>query len=223
MKPILISLFISFKFLQPVTSQSLSLELKTIQFPSIIDKSVEKWNNSQSGYAKMNKESKELYYWTNYSRVNPERCWDSLVVPVLNAYPELKGTYAASLKNDLLLNKQLPLLYLNSLLQKIAQSHADDIQKNNTKPGHNSTDGSTFSSRFKTIGLINFGGENISFGDTQIPFLLVLLYLDYNLPNLGHRKALLNSDFTEVGIGAAQLHNKQIFLVQDFACSQSSN
>lgn len=222
MKPFLFFLTICLGCPQPIQSQSLTLEAKSISFPTVVDTSVKNWNAAQPGYNSMNEEAKELYYWTNYARVNPRRCWDSLVMPVLNAYPELKGTYATSLKNDLLLNKPLPFLSLNASLLRIAQSHADDIKENNIKPGHVSTDGRTFSSRFKAIGLSNCGGENISFGDTRVPFLLVLLYLDYNLPGLGHRKALLSEAYTEIGIGAAPIKNNQKFFVQDFACTQTS-
>ena len=222
MKPfhllILICIFSTTSFAQTGT---VTLEAKTVLFPQTINKEVEKWNLAQPVYNSLTKDGKELYYWTNYSRLNPTRFWDSVVLPVLNAFPQLNGSYSQSLKTDFLARKSLPMFKLNQTLLQTAQAHAEDISKNLGKPSHNSTDGRTFGDRFKNAGLINCGGENISFGDPKIPFLLVLLYLDYNLPGLGHRKSLLNEDFIEIGIGTAFLNVNQIFLVQDFACNQS--
>jgi hypothetical protein len=50
---------------------------------------------------------------------------------------------------------------------------------------------------------------------------LVLLYIDYGLPNLGHRKSLLNADYVETGVGVSPYGDTDsIFIVEDFACAQ---
>jgi uncharacterized protein YkwD len=46
------------------------------------------------------------------------------------------------------------------------------------------------------------------------------LYLDINVPDLGHRKALLNPSFVETGIGISTYKNGNTFLVEDFSCRQ---
>jgi uncharacterized protein YkwD len=75
--------------------------------------------------------------------------------------------------------------------------------------------------RLKTAGIKYCGGENVSLGDTDPILSLVLLYIDYGLPTLGHRKALLNSTYTETGIGVANYGTgKTLFIVQDFSCTQ---
>jgi hypothetical protein len=50
--------------------------------------------------------------------------------------------------------------------------------------------------------------------------MLVMLYLDINVSNLGHRKALMNPSFVNTGISIAKYANGNTFLVEDFACAQ---
>src|SRR5579884_1630269 len=104
------------------------------------------------------------------------------------------------------------MLMLNTTLIKMAKEHADNIVSHNAAPSHNSTNGESFSDRFKENQLKNCGGENISFGANNPEFLVALLYLDINVSNLGHRKALLNFNYIETGIGASTYKNGNAFL-----------
>lgn len=50
---------------------------------------------------------------------------------------------------------------------------------------------------------------------------LVLLYLDHGLDYPGHIRTLLNSDYTDIGIGvAAYGTTDSFFMVQDFCSPQ---
>ena len=49
---------------------------------------------------------------------------------------------------------------------------------------------------------------------------ILLLYLDIGVPSLGHRKALLDQNLREIGVGSALYGKDQYFLVQDLACTQ---
>ena len=106
-----------------------------------------------------------------------------------------------SLQADIARFDSLPLLALNPILKKMATSHSEDITSHNSLASHNSTNGETFSERFKKNIFRKCGGENISYGANNPIFLLTLLYLDIGMPDLGHRKALLNPNFKETGIG----------------------
>jgi hypothetical protein len=192
-----------------------------IPYPKVTDKLVSDWNSQQKDFAKLSNQEQEFYYWVNYSRLNPRLFFDSVVVPVSEVYPQLKGSNYQSLYNDVNRISSLPLLNLNDGLIKMAKAHALDIVSHDAKPSHNSTDGQTFSDRFKQKNFKYCGGENISFGGGEPIFLLVLLYLDINVPELGHRKALLNPNYTETGIGVANYSNGNIFLVEDFSCRQN--
>ncbi len=63
-------------------------------------------------------------------------------------------------------------------------------------------------------------GENISFGPDNAVLMLVLLYIDEGVPDLGHRKTLLNPSFVEMGIGVGAYPDNKVMVVQDFACDQ---
>ncbi len=202
--------------------RNIVLEDKPIPKPYTVDTAINHWNNEQADFIKLNKTAQDFYYWTNYSRVNPRRFWDSVVVPVLETFPNLKSSYSESLKTDLYNSPSLPMLQLNPNLIFTAQSHASDIGLKKGAPGHISTDGRTFVDRIKAVGIKKCGGENVSLGDVDPILSLVLLYIDYGIQNLGHRKALLNENYVETGVGVSKYGDEQdtLFIVQDFSCSQ---
>jgi hypothetical protein len=187
----------------------------------VTDNMVETWNKRQPGYDKLLAEEKEFYYWVNYSRADPRRFFDSTIVPLAEIYPQLHGENFQSLSHDVKQSAPLPLLALNTALSEMAKAHALDIVSHDAKPSHNSTNGESFASRFQKLRLGRCGGENLSFGKPQPIFLVALLYLDINVPDLGHRKALLNPLYAETGIGAAFYQSGSIFVVEDFSCPQN--
>ena len=63
------------------------LEQRKINFNLSLDKEVEQWNKSFGTYSMLSKEEKEILYWTNYSRKDPVRFWDSVMVPILTVFP----------------------------------------------------------------------------------------------------------------------------------------
>lgn len=196
------------------------LEAKRVPEPLTRDAEVEQWNLSQPGYPLLPKEAKDLLYWTNYSRKNPKQFWDSAVVPILTLFPSLNKAEARSL--DLTLGRigSLPMFTLNAQLVKTAQAHAADIAGKNVRPSHTSTNGTDFGTRMKLAGIRRCANENISLSSQSILLSVVLLYLDIGLPELGHRKTLLDGNLREIGVGSALYGKDQWFLVQDFACQQ---
>lgn len=200
---------------------SVQLEAKPVPKPTKLDTAVANWNARQPGYNTLNQQAKDFFYWTNYSRANPKRFWDSVVAPALKTFPNLQGSYTQSLKADLYASPGLPLFKLNPILLKTSQAHASDIGLKQAPPGHISTNGESFVDRVKSAGIVKCAGENISIGDVDPLLSLVLLYVDYGLPQLGHRKTLLNATYVETGIGVSPYGNTgNIFIVEDFACSQ---
>ncbi len=191
--------------------------------PKTTDTLIVKWNKTQPDYKSLSSTEQQFYYWTNYSRAYPSLFFDSVVKPIIEIYPQLKGPNSVSLENDLKTLRSLPLLALNPALLKMAAFHAGDITSHDANPSHTSTTGETFVDRFKRFSLKNCGGENISYGAPNIDpvFMLVLLYLDINVSDLGHRKALLNPAFLNTGLAAYTYKNGNIFIVEDFACVQN--
>jgi hypothetical protein len=190
--------------------------------PATNDEEVMSWNQKQPEYSKLTGDERNFYYWVNYSRLNPKIFYDSIVTHFVKTLPQLKGNNFISLKVDMESANNLPMLSLNTILINMASYHAKDIVTSNASPSHNSTNGDSFGDRFKKFGLKNCGGENISYGsgETNSLFMVVLLYLDINVNDLGHRKALLNPSFVYTGISIKKFDNGNSFLVEDFACTQ---
>jgi hypothetical protein len=218
-------LFIYFLLLTTIScksQQTLVFKNSVSYNPVMTDQEVLRWDEKQPGYNKLATSERDFYYWVNYSRLRPKAFYDSVVVPLVETLPQLKGTNFNSLRKDMESANSLPMLSLNVVLINMASYHAKDIVVNNASPSHNSTNGDSFGDRFKKFGLKNCGGENISYGsgETNPLFMLVLLYLDINVSDLGHRKALLNPSYMYTGISIKKFSNGNSFLVEDFACTQ---
>jgi hypothetical protein len=204
-----------------ISQSVVTLEQREIKFNLTRDEEIDQWNKSFKSYHLLSKDEQEILYWTNYSRKSPQRFWDSVMIPILATFPQLRGgKYASSLKTDLAQAGRLPLLALNDTLNTAAKGHALDISRKNATVSHTSTDGTTFSNRLQRAGIKNCGSENMSLGGGDVLMALAMLYLDYGLDNLGHRKTLLNPEYIYMGVGAVQYGKEQLFFVQDFACSQ---
>jgi hypothetical protein len=190
-----------------------TIEIKPLPEPPSKDVVIEAFVN---GFPEA--EQKSWFYWTNYSRIYPQKFWDSIVQPLVSIYPQFENSYAVSLKRDLYNAKPLPLLKPNKTLATIAQQHASALADVKANPSHTSPDGKTFQQRMQKVGL-KCVGENISFGSSNVILGLVLLYLDQGVPDLGHRTSLLNPSYTEMGIGISSYPKNMWMIIQDFGCS----
>lgn len=208
-----------------ITAQSYSqVVLKDIPFEPNIELNmdlVEKLEENKV-YRSSSKAARSFIYWTNFARLYPKAFRDEALIPFIKLQPTLKGTYANSLIRDLGKILPLPLLEPESKLSKAAQLHADDIAQNSGKVSHQSSDGSSFGDRMKKVGYKACSGENISLGNDQDGLSsLLLLYLDINLPDWGHRKNLFNSNYTKMGVSVKQLPNNQYLIVQELGCDEA--
>ena len=199
----------------------IELPEKPVPEPFERDGVVDAWNLTQPGYYKLSEQAKTQLYWINYCRNNPKKFLASAVDPILESFPTLNKREAKSLRADLEKKGQLPMYSLNVALTKIAQLHASDIARKKSPISHTSTNGTDFGTRIKRVGIKSCANENISLSSQSILLSIVLLYLDIGLPELGHRKALMDPNLREIGIGAALYGKDQYFLVQDMACSQN--
>lgn len=84
--------------------------------------------------------------------------------------------------------------------------------------GHDGSDGSTMTDRVKRSGFTGMGwGENCSYGRYTARDFIMGLLIDDNVPSRGHRKNILNRNYTQVGIGLATGHaTYNTVLVTDF-------
>ncbi len=220
MHRVLLAFLLFFPFYSFSQMASIELVVKPVPVPSVRNMAVDKWNLLQPGFKTLTPEAQEFLYWVNYCRLEPQKFWDSVLVPVAKVFPALSGAEARSLREDLIKTGPLPMFRLNPRLVNTAQSHADDIAGSRTAPGHTSTNGTDFSTRMRNAGIKNCANENIAVSSQHVLLSVLLLYLDIGLPERGHRKALLNPNLVMVGVGTAPLGKDQHFIVQDLACLQ---
>lgn len=200
---------------------TVKMEVKDLPALPVKDYTVESFINSFPETRSLTPLQKEWFYWTNYSRTNPKRFWDSVVAPLVKDYPQFQNSYSVSLKRDLYLASPLPLLKPNKGLLSVAQEHANALANKNASPSHTSPGGNTFQTRIEKANIKRCAGENISFGPPNAVLGLVLLYLDLGVPDHGHRLSLLSPSFTEMGIGISSYPDNKFMIVQDFSCSQN--
>lgn len=165
--------------------------------------------------------SQSFMYWVNYARLYPKEFRDSALIPYLQQQPRLKGKYANSLLETLDKASSLSFLDPEKKLSLAAQNHAKDIQRNGGSVSHRSSDGSSFGDRMRKVGYKGCTAENISLGKDKWGLSsLLLLYLDINLPDLGHRKNLLNPNYSKMGVSSIQLDGNQTLIVQELGCEE---
>jgi hypothetical protein len=210
-------LFIPFFALSQIGTVNISN--KPIPIPQLFLSRVDSLNRAEPFYSYLNSQEKEHYYWLNFSRTNPKLFWDSAIQPILNQFPDLKGENSNSLKQELSANNPLPRLILNKTLIGLAKNQASDNLMRG-ELSHTNSLGNRFDERLKDAHIKRCAAENLVTGPPNMLFNLILLYLDIGLPELGHRKNLLNSAYLEIGIGSATKSGDPYFIVQDFACPQ---
>lgn len=185
--------------------------------PKVLVQEVINFNATQASYNQLNNEEKEVYYYTNLARQNPMYFWDSVVNPILIKFPHLKGWYSKSLKEDLEKAGKLPLLHLQPKLIKTAKAHASDMASAKGEYfSHSSTNGKTFNKRMADAGINAYTAENIAMGQQAVVLSVVLLFLDIDIPDFGHRQTLLSKQYIQIGVGVSYKTKDQFYIVQDF-------
>jgi hypothetical protein len=133
-----------------------------------------------------------------------------------------KSSYMSSLKKDMDKIKQLPMLKPEKDLARSSRYHAKDSGKNGLV-GHTSSDGTPFSKRLpKYVTGWNRLAENCSYGFEDAVSIVGQLLLDEDVPSLGHRKSILNSELQYIGVSIAPHTEYRFNCVMDF-CAKFDN
>ena len=218
-KALLVAVLLIFVGSVPAQLSEVELEVKPVPTPITRDKAILEWNRSFPAFASLNIREQECLYWVNLARKNPPFFCDSVLNPILQAFPTLRGREATALRKDLLAAGSLAMFSPHALLNKTARAHATDIARNKTPISHSSTNGNSFADRMRLSGINTCAGENISLGNQGVLLSVVLLYLDMNLTPAAHRQTLLSKQYTQVGLGCVDYDSDNFFLVQDFSCT----
>ncbi|WGQ11958.1 CAP domain-containing protein [Pedobacter gandavensis] len=174
-----------------------------------------KMANTAGNASYLTAEEKDMVIYMNLVRMDGARFFDTYFQDFVDAYntrmqqygnyAELKvnrnDSYYRSLRRDLQEIKNLPVFWPDQALTNIARAHAKDLNRNNYA-GHTSRDGRTLNQRVSTVYPKKSNGECIAFGFSSGLENICMLLLDKGVPDLGHRKLILNtsSELNTVGL-----------------------
>lgn len=157
-------------------------------------------------------EERAILYLLNLARTDGPRFSQTILQRFIDSTDYESNSYLVSLKSDLLNVKDLPLLKSDSLLRVIAVGHAKKMGVRG-KVGH---DG--FSDRYKpALKKGRMVAENCFYGPDSPLIIVVELLIDEGVTDLGHRKNILDPNFTHVGIGVEQHKEYGYNCVMSFA------
>lgn len=214
---------ILFIFLLPlgVAGQSqFSLQDKRFAPTLSIDQDLMDYVSEQTKGRGLTEEEKRFFYWTNFLRLNSKKFYLDVIEQFLKEFPEAKGKEAESLRKELLSLSALSKYKYSDLLADLSFEHANDLAENSSHIGHVDSKGRSFAQRMKLGGVTRCAAENIYTGKNEGLLALIMLLLDIGLESAGHRKNLLNTSFTSMGLSIRPHQTGQrIVLVQIFGCN----
>ena len=108
--------------------------------------------------------------------------------------------------------KDLPPLKHNPLLSRVARAHSANMGKQ-MKMEH-TLDGKSPFDRMREAGYqFRRAGENVAFGYPKMPTMDIIRAW---MESKGHRENILSTDYTEIGVGAAEGMDGKIYYTQVF-------
>jgi hypothetical protein len=161
--------------------------------------------NTAKNVKYLSAEEKKIIFYMNLVRMDGKRFFETyfqqyidehnLKMKQYSNYREVRVSrndpYYRGLEQDLKDVKNLGLLYPDETLTYVAQQHGKDMNKNNLA-GHNSSDGRSMVDRIRKYYPNHGMAENLAFGFSSALANVSLLLLDKGVPDLGHRKNILN-------------------------------
>lgn len=163
----------------------------------------------------LSENEKDVFLATNALRSDPPKFADLYVKETLNQYSGTLLNYpnetsiqtkegkkpVNELYNLLKTKKSMEILYPSRGMSCAASAHAND-QSTNGKTSHTGSDGSNPSQRVNRYGSWDISlGENISYGSNNGLRIVLQLAIDDGVPSRGHRRNLLNENYTVSGVG----------------------
>ncbi len=156
----------------------------------------------------LSEEEKNIIFYTNLVRMDGERFFNTYFQDFVGEYnsrmqqysnyEELKvntkDSYYKSLQKDLKKIKNLGLFYPDETLTYVSLQHGKDMKQHRIS-GHNSSDGRTMYDRISKYYPKKAMAENLAFGFSSGLENVCILLLDKGVPDLGHRKNILNSTY----------------------------
>jgi hypothetical protein len=162
--------------------------------------------NTGSNVNYLTEEEKKIIFYMNLVRIDGPKFFDTYFQDYVDLhnqqmkkysnYNDLKinryDPYYRGLKEDLKNIKNLSMLYPDESLSYVSRLHGIDMNRHNVA-GHNSYDGRTMVNRIAKYYPNRGMAENLAFGFSTGLANVCLLLLDQGVPDLGHRKNILNN------------------------------
>ncbi|WP_133576922.1 CAP domain-containing protein [Pedobacter metabolipauper] len=167
-----------------------------------------KFANTAGNASYLTGEEKDMVLYMNLARMDGEKFFNTYFQDFIDQhnkqmvkysnYNEIRvsrtDSYYRSLEKELKAIKGLPVLWPDEALSWVSKQHAKDMNKNNYA-AHNSLDGRTVKDRIGKMYPKRSFGENLAFGFQTGLGNVSMLLLDKGVPDLGHRKIILNTAF----------------------------
>jgi hypothetical protein len=171
------------------------------------------WTNEELAMANtaknatyLTEEEKKIIFYMNLVRIDGLRFFDTYFQDFIDThnqamkkysnYNDLKITrkdkYYRGLEIDLKNVRNIGLLYPDETLSFVSKQHGKDMSKHNIA-GHNSYDGRTMFDRISKYYPERSMAENLAFGFSKGLDNVAMLLLDKGVPDVGHRKNILNA------------------------------
>ena len=175
-----------------------------------------KMANTAGNASYLTGEEKDIVIYMNLVRMDGERFFNTFFQDFIDEhnekmkqysnYERLKisrtDSYYRSLEKDLKNIKLLPVFWPDEALSWVAKQHAKDLNRNNFAE-HRSSDGRMPKDRIGKIYPNRSSGENLAFGFPSGLGNVCMLLLDKGVPDLGHRKMILNTSYQLNTVGVS--------------------
>jgi len=165
---------------------------------------------SQASLGQTSSEKKVLDY-INQIRTNPQLFLKDVALPYIKNNDFSRNRYAKSLIRELeKLDSMQPLEFENSL-QEMSVDFAKEAGKKGWV-GHRRV-----SQRFdKYADHVEITAENLQYGFDDPLDIVMDLLIDFDIPNLGHRKNILDPNFSIIGVSIEKHKSYEFITVMTF-------
>jgi hypothetical protein len=145
-------------------------------------------------------EEKGVIFYLNLVRVNPNLFARTYLKNYLDTAPIKKSVYLESLQNELESMSPVDIVEPQYDLYEVAKKHATEMGIQG-KTGHVSLSGESYEKRAINLSKRYLKAmENCQYGYKEALSIVIDLLIDEDIPDLSHRKSLLNSDVKYVGV-----------------------
>jgi hypothetical protein len=159
---------------------------------------------------------KEVVYYINLCRINPPLFAESILTDYLKTNDIKKDKEVKDLIKQLEETDPKEILQVEESLTTTARLQAKDMGETG-RTGHNSSNGKSFKERTQNIANVFNGiNENANYGMETALGIVVDLLIDRNVPNVGHRKNILDAEMRYIGVAIEPHKRYGINCVQDF-------